>query len=168
MRNLNRVLAAALAVPVALVALVAAAPASAESVTITDPVGDADGYDISQLRVRHKAKRIGFELRQENTPYWYEIRVDTPGPKRYRHVVTWSVYTPRKVFVQTRHGYEHGGDPLCVLKNADVADDNSVLTFTVPRHCVGPPKSVRIKAIAWDDQFGWMDRTRWTEWAGVA
>ena len=133
MRYLNRFLAAAVAAPVAIAVLATPAPAGAESVTIHDPAGDADGYDITKMRVRHKAKRISFELHQENTPYWYEIRVDTPGPKAYKHVVTWSVYTPRKAYVHTRHAYEHGGKPLCVVKNAEVADDNSVVTFSFSR-----------------------------------
>lgn len=168
MRNLIRILVTALAVPVALTTIAAPSPAGAESVTIHDPTGDADGYDISKVRVRHKSKRISFELHQENTPYWYEIRVDTPGAKRYKHVVAWSVYTPRKAWVYTRRAYEHGGDPLCTFKKAKVADDNSVVSFSFSRSCFGPPKAVRVKAIAWDDQFGWMDRTGWSEWAHVA
>lgn len=168
MRNLIRTLATALAVPLAVATVASPPPAGAESVTIHDPAGDADGYDITKMRLRHGPKRVGFELHQENTPYWYEIRVDTPGPKRYKHVAVWSVYTPRKAWVYTRHAYEQGGEPLCTFKKAKVADDNSVVSFSFSRSCFGPPKSVRAKAIAWDDQFGWMDRTGWTEWAHVA
>lgn len=167
MRNLIRILVTALAAPVALATIAAPAPAGAESVTIHDPTGDADGYDITRIRVRHKAERVAFELRQENTPYWYEIRLDTPGPKSFPYIVVWSVYGRRDVGVYTRHAWEHGGDALCRRK-ADVANDNSVVTFAFPRSCISRPNAMRVKAIAWDDQFGWKDRTGWSEWAGVA
>lgn len=172
MRHPIRLLATVIATLLACAALTTTttSPAAAESVTLWDPAGDADGYDITKLRVRHKSKRVTFELRQDQTPYWYEIRVDTPGPKKtYDYVVTWSIYGQRKVYVQTKKDFEDGGSNyVCRNKTAEVADDNSVLTFSVSRSCFGPPKSVRVKAIAWDDQFGWKDRTGWTERAGVA
>lgn len=151
------------------VLVTAAAPARAESVTVHDPTGDTQnnlGYDITSMRIRHKAKRISFELHQTQTPYWYEIRVDVPGPKPWSYRVTWAVYTPHKVFVQRRHA-----DPetfVCVRKNADTSNHDKVLTFTLPRSCFGPPKAVKVKAIAWDDEFGWSDRTAWSEWVGVS
>ncbi|GAA3806489.1 hypothetical protein [Nocardioides panacisoli] len=168
MRKLKRPLVPALAASLALVGAVAGSPAArAETVTVHDPSGDTRhhlGYDITRVRVEHKAKRIAFELDQSFTPYWYEIRVDVPGPKPWKYLVTWTAYTPRKVFVQRRHA----DDNVCVRRNAHTNADQTVLRFVVPRSCFGPPKAVRVKAIAWDDEFGWSDRTGWTEWAHVS
>ena len=168
MRNLKRLLVPALAASLALVGTVAGAPAArAETVTVHDPSGDARhhlGYDITKVRVEHRAKRISFELDQSFTPYWYEIRLDVPGAKPWQYRVIWTAYTPHRVLVEKRHS----GADVCQRRSADTSNHQRVLTFTLPRSCFGPPKAVRVKTIAWDDEFGWSDRTKWSEWAHVS
>jgi hypothetical protein len=151
-----------------LACVLVAAPAYAEQVNVHDPKGDAPFYDISQVTVKHRAERVRFAIHAyDRTPYGWHVFVDLkPGGRTFDYVVAWAVYTPKKVLVMTPKQFHSSGGKICTLHSG--VETLKDVSFSVPTRCFGDPKRLRVQVKGWDDEAGYTDHTRWSEWADRA
>lgn len=86
-----------------------------------------------------------------------------PGRRTWDYTVTWAAYTPKKIFIsrRTARGQE---TETCRTHNARLPRNQERLQFSFQRSCLGNPRSLRVKVLAWDDQTGVHDRTKWSGW----
>jgi hypothetical protein len=163
--HIHRHLALAVAALVTAAFVLAMTPAQAQKVVGHDPEGDAESYDIAKVSVQHRTERVRFRIdAYDQTPYFYNVFIDTPGGKPWKYVVSWAVYWPHKVWVLNRKQYRSGPGSRCELRSARELMTRDV-TFSVPVRCFKEPYRLRVRVKSYDDQTGWKDRTNWTPWA---
>lgn len=132
------------------------APALAEGGVVNDPPNDGvvvpgGTFEITQLQIRHKAKRIRFELADPGHGTWVTLK------RRDGDVIRMHVSYDGYAFVDNGPCRGRGR----AVESGSISEDS--VAWSIPRRCAGNP--VAIRARAWIDSYdGFADATAWSRW----
>lgn len=146
-RTRRAITAAALAVT----SVLGLAPAaSAETVFTPDRVGDvrSELVDLTSLRVDHRPQRVLFRVRyvddpEVGIPRNTDVWIDTGGSAAPDRVVVLRLEVDPRFAVHRTSGFGQVGRATCRLRNVEYAAEPGLMTFEVPRSCLGDPARIR-------------------------